>query len=165
MVTLSLPKCPNMLRESVQLFQSSGYNLPLMVTTRLQPISHKRLSTDRVNNLSANKPERLLLHELTTGMRVSVPDSFKPNGRSVLTPLRSTCVTVHTAVNKLIGDLVEKGLAFLLPKSLAILYIPNLHFADAHWALKSGKSSGRAIGDLTFVDGTPLNTDSAKTHT
>ena len=155
----------SMLRESVRLFKLSGYNLLLMVTIRLQQLSHFRLSTDRVNSLSANNPERLLLLDLSKGMRVSIPDSFKPNGKSVLTPLRSTYVTVHTAVNKLMGDLIIKGLAFLLPKSLAIRHIPNLHFAKAHWAPKSGKPSGRAIGDLTFMDGTPLNTDSAKAHT
>ena len=156
---------PSMLRESVILFKLSGYNLPSMVTTRLRHLSHCRLSPDRVNSLSTNNPERRLLFDLSKGMRVSIPDSFKPNGNSVLTPLRSTYVTVHTAVNKLMGDLIIKGLAFLLPKSLAIRHIPNLHFAKAHWAPKSGKPSGRAIGDLTFMDGTPLNTDSAKAHT
>ena len=120
---------PSMLRESVRLLKLSGYNLPSMVTTRLQQLSHCRLSTDRVNSLSANNPERLPLLDLSKGMRVSIPDSFKPNGESVLTPLRSTYVTVHTAVNKLMGDLIIKGLAFLLPKSLAIRHIPNLHFA------------------------------------
>ena len=156
---------PYMVRDSVQLFRKSNYSLPTMVTKRLEQLRHNRLSPSRVDTLSANNPERLLLMDLSIGMRVSIPESFKPNGRSELTPLRSTYVTVHSAVNKLMGELIIKGLAFILPKSLAIQHIPNLHFAKAHWAPKAGKPSGRAIGDLTFVDGTPLNTDSAKAHT
>ena len=50
-----------MLRDSVRLFQISGYNLSSMVTTRLQQLSHNRLSADRVNRLSANNPEKMLL--------------------------------------------------------------------------------------------------------
>jgi hypothetical protein len=33
-----------------------------------------------------------------------------------------------------------------------------LHFSKAHWTPKKGKPSGRPLGDLTFVEGTPLNT-------
>jgi hypothetical protein len=38
-------------------------------------------------------------------------------------------------------------------------YVPELHLCKAHWCTKKDKSSGRPLGDLSYVDGTPLNTD------
>ena len=48
-----------------------------------------------------------------------------------------------------------------MPKKLAIETIPRLHLCTAHWAQKTGKKSGRPIGDMTYVDGTALNTEEA----
>ena len=84
---------------------------------------------------------------------------FKPDGAGVLTPLRTSFLKVHQAVNKMVGETVSGGLGFLLPKSLVIDTIPRLHLCTAHWAQKRGKKSGRPIGDMTYVDGTALNTE------
>ena len=59
----------------------------------------------------------------------------------------------------MLGAIVEQRLAFLLPKAMALRYIPNLHLGAAHWTPKNGKPSGRPIGDLTYVTGTPLNSN------
>jgi hypothetical protein len=50
-------------------------------------------------------------------------------------------------------------LAFLLSLDMAQRYVPELHLCKAHWTTKKGKASGRPLGDLSYVDGTPLNTD------
>ena len=54
---------------------------------------------------------------------------------------------------------MEQKLAFLLPLELAQQHVPELHLCKAHWCTKKGKASGRPLGDLSYVDGTPLNTD------
>ena len=58
----------------------------------------------------------------------------------------------------MLGALVEQGLAILLSYESAIRYVPRLHFSKAHWTPKRGEPSGRPLEDLTFVEGTPLNT-------
>ena len=79
-------------------------------------------------------------------------------GRPPPSPLRSTYMNVSAAVNKMLGDIRTQDLAFLIPLQLARENVPNLHFAKAHWTIKKGKPSGRPLGDLSCVDGTPLNT-------
>ena len=59
----------------------------------------------------------------------------------------------------MLGAVIEQRLAFLLPLEMAQAYVPNLHLCKAHWTTKKGKASGRPLGDLSFVDGTPLNTE------
>jgi hypothetical protein len=54
---------------------------------------------------------------------------------------------------------VEQKLAFLIPLETAQRYVPELHLCKAHWCTNEGKASGRPLGDLSYVDGTPLNTD------
>ena len=89
-------------------------------------------------------------------MRVHLPEGFCPNGNQPQTPLRATYVSVAPAVNKMLGDIVEQKLAFVLPFDSAKRYVPRMHLGKAHWTKKKGKPSGRPLGDLTFVDGTPL---------
>ena len=72
--------------------------------------------------------------------------------------MRATYVSVASAVNKKLGDIVEQKLAFILSFVSAKRYVHRLHLGKAHWTKKKGKPSGRPLGDLTFVDGTPLNT-------
>lgn len=67
-------------------------------------------------------------------------------------------MAVSPVVNKMLGDIVEQRLAFLLPYKDAVLHVPNLHLCKAHWTRKKGKASGQPLGDLTCVDGTPINT-------
>ena len=104
-----------------------------------------------------DNPEKTLLYDLAEGMRVPLPPGIIPNGRSTTARLRGTYLRMHTAVNKILGDVVEQRLAFVLPKALAVSLIDNLHLGAAHW--KKEKPSGRPIRDLTYVDGTPLNSD------
>ena len=139
-----------------------------MVRRRLKILAPHRLNLQRVGNLRPDNPEIPLLAELAIGMHVPLPEGFTPNGKETPTPLRSTYVTVAPAVNKMLGDIVEQRLAFLLPYEDAVRYVPNLHLCKAHWTRKKGKPSGRPLGDLTYVDGTPLNTpamsDAATAH-
>ena len=96
--------------------------------------------------------------DLVDGMRVAIPEGFVPNGHQPRSPLRVSYETVSSAVHKMLGAVRKERLAFLLPLALAQTYIPNLHLCKAHWTTKKGKPSGRPLGDLTNVDGTPLNT-------
>ena len=62
-------------------------------------------------------------------------------------------------MNKMLGAVVEQKLAFLIPLEIAQRHVPELHLCKAHWCTKKGKASGRPLGDLSYIDGTPLNTD------
>ena len=126
---------------------------------RLKILSADRLSNERVEKLRPDNPERRLMFDLVVGMKVFRPTGFVANGSLPRTPLRSTYETVAPAVNKMLGAVVEQRLAFLLPLELAQQHVRDLHLCKAHWTTKKGKASGRPLGDLTFVDGTPLNTD------
>ena len=139
-----------------------------MVRRRLMILSPDRLNHDRVKMLRKDNPEIRLMTELVSGMWVPLPTDFKPNGQDPPTPLRATYVSVAPAVNKMLGDIVGQKLAFLLTYEAARRHVPNLHLCKAHWTKKKGKPSGRPLGDLTYVDGTPLNTpemsDAAAAH-
>ena len=111
-----------------------------------------------MDQLRADNPERTLLNDLVDGMRVPRPSDFSPNGHEVITGLRRNYVTVHSAVNKLLADVIDQLLAFLLPKVVAKGFIGNLHLAAAHWTVRKGKPCGRPISDMTFVTGMSLNT-------
>ena len=129
-----------------------------MVRRRLKILSPNRLNRQRVSRLRPDNPEIPLLYELVIGMHVPLPEGFTPNGQHAPSPLRATYVNVAPAVNKMLGDVVQQRLAFLLPYEDAKRYVPNLHLCKAHWTRKKGKPSGRPLGDLTYVDGTPVNT-------
>ena len=143
----------------LQCLRAAQLDFPVMVRRRFKQLSGDRLSADRVARLRSDNPERALMLDLVNGMRVHLPVSFVPNGKQPRTPLRSTYELVASAVNKMLGTLIEQRLAFLLSLSLAQEHVPNLHICKAHWTTKKGKASGRPLGDLSFVDGTPLNTD------
>ena len=152
-----------MLLSDMKCFQAAQLDLVVMVRRRLKILSGDRLSSARVERLRSDNPERDLLHDLAIGMRVPLPTDFVPNGTQPSAALRSTYLKVDTAVNKMLGSIVEQRLAFLLPKDLAVQCIPNLHLGAAHWTPKKGKPSGRPIGDLTYVTGTPLNSEETTT--
>lgn len=80
------------------------------------------------------------------------------SSRNLHTPLRATYLIVAPAVNEMLGDIVKQILLFLIDYDMARQYAPNLHLCRAPWTRKKGKPSGRPLGDLTFVDGTPLKT-------
>ena len=145
--------------------QAAQLDLVVMLRRRLKILSGDSLSSTRVERLRSDNPERDLLHDLAIGMRVPLPTDFVPNGTQPSAALRSTYLKVDTAVNKMLGSIVEQRLAFLLPKDLAVQCIPNLHLGAAHWTPKKGKPVGRPIGDLTYVSGTPLNSEETTTST
>ena len=100
------------------------------------------------------------MYDIAEGMQVHLPAEFVLNGRNEPTAkLHGTYLRVHTAVNRMLRDIVNQRLAFLLPKMDAIRFIKNLHLSAAHWTVKKGKPSGRPIGDLTYVAGMPLNSE------
>ena len=148
-----------MLSSDMRCFEAAQLDFVTMVRRRLKILSADRLSSARVDRLRSDNPERGLLFDLAVGMRVPLPADFEPNGTLPSAALRSSYLKVDTAVNKMLGGMVEQKLAFLLPKEVAVRYIPNLHLGAAHWTPKKGKPSGRPIGDLTYVTGTPLNTE------
>ena len=138
--------------------RAAQLNFISMVRRRLKLLSPNRLNDKRIDAIRPDNPERTLLRELARGMEVARPEGFRPNGNDAPTPLRATYVSVAPAVNKMLVDLVDQKLAFLIDYDTARKYIPDLHLCKAHWTRKKGKASGRPLGDLTFVDGTPLNT-------
>ena len=147
------------IRSDISFLKSQMLDFTSMVRRRLTQLSHDRLSNERVDKLREDNPERTLMFELVGGMKVHRPEGFVPNGSHPRTPLRSTYESVATAVNKMLGAVVEQKLAFLIPLDIAQRHVPELHLCKAHWCTKKGKASGRPLGDLSYVDGTPLNTD------
>ena len=91
-----------------------------MVRRHLKMLASDRLNPARVDQLRDDNLEKTLLYDLTEGMRVPLPPDFIPNGQSTTARLRGTYLRVHTAVNKMIGDVVEQRFAFILPKALAV---------------------------------------------
>ena len=143
----------------VRCFQAAQLDFVAMVRRRLKTLEPTRLNASRVNGLRADNPESRLMMELATkGMYVPKPVDFKTNGQETPAPLRASYLKVHQAVDRMLADTVQRRLAFLLPKQMALEAVPNLHLATAHWAPKKGKASGRPIGDLSHVAGMPLNT-------
>lgn len=86
-----------------------------MVERRLKILSRDRLSRYRVASLSLDNPELELMRELSEGIRVALPVGFVPNGLLPRSPLRASYESVSTAVNKLLGAMIEQRLAFILP--------------------------------------------------
>jgi hypothetical protein len=143
----------------VKFFRSQMLDSRAMVRRRQLQLSHDRLSRERVEGLRADNPERSLMFGLVGGIKVHRPEGFTPNGALSRTLLRSIYESVAPAVNKMLGALVEQKLAFLLPLDVALQYVPELHLCKAHWCVKKGKASGKPLGDLSNVHGTPLNPD------
>lgn len=130
-----------------------------MVRERLAGLAPGRLNVERVSRLRADNPEMALMQDLVGGMRVHLPEGFTANGLQPRTDRRPIYETVASAVNKMLGAIVDQKLAFLLPLEVAQRHVPNLHLCKAHWTVKKGKPSGRPLGDLSNVDGTKINTD------
>lgn len=152
-------KIPNsVVLSHVACLRAAQLDFTKMIERRLKTVQHKRLNLDRVEELRTDNPEKILMRDLAGGMRVFLPDGFVPNGLTDKSLLRDTYLKVAPAVDKMLYGIIEDGLAFVLPLEIALQHIPRLHFCKAHWTSKKGKPSGRPLGDLTFVEGTPLNT-------
>ena len=130
-----------------------------MVRQRLAELTPGRLNSERIEKLRLDNPERALLHELAGSMKVHLPEGFMTNGLMPRTDRRPIYETVASAVDKMLGALIDQRLALLLPLEVAQQHVPNLHLCKAHWTVKKGKPSGRPLGDLSNVDGKKINTD------
>ena len=150
---------PEFVASDVRCLRAAQLDFRSMVQRRLKILSKDRLSRTSVASLSPDNPELERMLDLAEGMRVALPEGFTPNGLQPRSPLRTSYETVSSAVNKLLGAVIEQRLAFILPLELAQAHVPNFHLCKAHWTTKKGKASGRPLGDLSNVDGTPLNTD------
>ena len=147
-----------LIRSDAACLSAAALYFTKMIRRRLIRLSPNRLSRERAGRLHEDNPEKVLMVDLAEGMRVHLPENFVPNGKHDMSPLRESYLRVSSAVNRMLGGLVEQGLAVLLDYKTAIQHVPRLHFGKAHWTAKKGKPSGRPLGDLTYVEGTPLNT-------
>jgi hypothetical protein len=150
---------PEYMESDVRCLQAAQLNFPVMVRRRLKTLAPDRMNAERVSRLQPDNPELGLLKDLVIGMKVHLPKVFTTNGLLPRSPRRPIYETVATAVNKMLGGIVDQRLAFLLPLDMAQRHIPNLHLCKAHWTHKKGKKSGRPLGDLSNVDGIAINND------
>ena len=150
------------IESDIRCLRAAQLDFPRMVRRRLKQLAPSRLNAERVAGLRLDNPERSLMADLAEGMRVHLPEGFRPNRDMVRTPRRQSYETVAAAVNKMLGAVWTQKLAFVLPLQLALENVPNLHLCKAHWTTKKGKPSGRPLGDLSNVDGTPINTEETK---
>jgi hypothetical protein len=124
---------PEMLTSDARLLRAHQLDFKAMVRRRLTNLSPNRLNAERVEQLRDDNPDKALMRDLAGGMRVHRPEGFLPNGNLPRTPLRATYVAVAPAVNRMLGDLVQQQLAFILPLATAQRYVPDLHLCKAHW--------------------------------
>ena len=78
---------------------------------------------------------------------------YDGSGLGLIKGLSSTYLKVRHAVDKMLGDLHDQKLGFILPKKLARGKITH-HLMTSSWTTKSGNKCGRNIGDMTYVDET-----------
>lgn len=121
-----------------------------VVRRRLERMRPDRLNGERVHRLDPGNPERERLLDLAEGIMVETPPGFYPNGQRAeeRPPLRHLYKRTHKAVDKMIYDLVQSGLALVLTAATAY-DIGGLHVSPAHWAPKAGKAHGRPLIDST----------------
>jgi hypothetical protein len=150
---------PEFVRKDLRCLEEAQGDFVAMVRRRLTELEPGRMNPERTSRLRLDDPELGLLNVLVMGMKVHLPEGFCLNGMMTRTDRRPIYETVATAVNRMLGAVVDQKLAFLLPLDVAQRHVPNLHLCKAHWTMKKGKPSGRPIGDLSNVDGTKINTD------
>ena len=129
-------------------FKSAGRNIEHMARRRLADLSPRRMNREGIGRLSKDNPEIPKLLLLTEGLRINTPEGFRANGAMECPPLRRTYVETGGAVDKMISEIHDEGLAFFLPYEDAKL-IHGLHFTEASWAKKTGKEKGRPIMDCS----------------
>ena len=149
----------DVLESDIKCLKAAQLDFTAMISKRLKVLSSDRLNRDRVSTMREDNPERALLFDLADGMRVFLPKGFVPNGLEERSPLRDSYLAVAPAVNRMLSETIKARHAIVLPRSLAEAHVPRLHYCKAHWTPKKGKPSGRPLGDLSFVDGTPINTE------
>jgi hypothetical protein len=139
----------------------SAGSLEAAVADRHREMSGDRLSRERVDRwVERTDGDRDRLLGLCGGMNVFVDESFVPNGRPP--PMRAAYKQAAGAVNKLLLELWEADLVFIIPTCEAVR-IPGIHFSPAHWAKKTGKRGGRNIFDSRDdTHGNAINSEGGK---
>lgn len=131
--------------------------MKLMAANRLNALKEGRLNTVKVESLRADNPERERLIGLCKKMAIPKPDVFVPNGATSTKGLHKVYKRVHSAVDKMLGDLHDQQLGFVVPEVLSREAIEHNRITSK-WALKKGKKCGRNIGDMScgeksYLDG------------
>jgi hypothetical protein len=151
------------LRCHEDLFQKNFYNFNSMVSYFKQSLCSTRMSRRSIlETISSDNPEIKKLLILVEGMPLFSAPEFVPNGLNRLLPVSQTYVRLAPVVNRMLfEDFVEKGLAFIIPKSLVTAYVPEFHVSRLSWTVKHGKKKGRPILDCSA--GNPsVNSDFTK---
>jgi hypothetical protein len=134
----------------------SGMDIKVMAATRLAALKHDRLNPQRVQSLRADNPERERLLGMVVpkpeGMVVPKPEGFVPNGATSSKGLHKVYKRVHAAVDRMLGDIHDQQLGFVLPETMSREHIKH-NCVLSKWAPKKKKPSGRNIGDLSYCEG------------
>ena len=109
-----------------------------------------RASIDSV--VPPDDPDYQRLLDLIDGIHIDVAADFIYNGTEELPPLWVKYLRLTPAVNKLMAELHDRGLIFIIPTAIAFT-IPGIHFSQTHWTVKKGKEQGRPIGDASSLEG------------
>jgi hypothetical protein len=140
------------LDKDLELFMESGMDIKVMAASRLASLKHDRLNPQRVESLRADNPERERLLGLCEGMVVPKPEGFVPNGATSTKGLHKVYKRVHAAVDRMLSDIHDQQLGFVLPEGLTRQHIIHNRMLSK-WAPKKKKPSGRNIGDLSYCEG------------
>ena len=81
---------PGFVESDIRCLRAAQLDFPGMVRRRLKLLAHNRLSAERVAGLRPDNPERVLMADLSEGMRVHLPKGFRPNRDMIRTPRRQS---------------------------------------------------------------------------
>lgn len=152
---------PEVVARDAQLLLEAGQNFGQMVKLRLAELAPERLSAERVMGLHPDNPEIPLMLRIAEGMTVPLPTDFIPNGKDTTGKLSKAYLDAAPAVDRMLAELHEQGLGFILPTAVA-QGVENCHFATASWTQKKDKACGRGLSDMTHCRGMSLNTEETK---
>jgi hypothetical protein len=117
----------------------SGMDIKVMAATRLAALKHDRLNPQRAESLRANNPEKERLLGLCDGMVISKPEGFIPNGATSSKGLHKVYKRVHATVDRMLGDIQEQQLGFVLPEIMSREQIEHNRMLSK-WAPKKKKA-------------------------
>jgi len=148
-------------RDSQRLIELNGDLAAMTKERHAAMLKVGRLSDESISlTVDPFDPDIDLLRSLVMGIPIITAQAFAPNGKPP--PLRQKYLRVAPAVNKMMYELYEAGLVFIVTTEVA-LRIPGVHFSSTHWATKKGKKKGRPIGDASSSEtGHPLNCEEVK---
>jgi hypothetical protein len=145
------------------LFINNNYDIYSLISQLKDSIAGNRISEGSIlETISPDNEElnRLLL--LVDGMPLFPAPEFIPNGPHRLPPLSNSYLRLSPVVNRMLfEDFIDKGLAFVLPKSLVMSHVPEFHLSRLSWTVKHGKKKGRPILDCSAGDPS-VNSDFTK---